>query len=246
MSTASASSIQQAVRSGRDVWGERLLRARGGPTYAAARRFLNPLSRAVQWYRQPLTPSGSYYLPLSFPFTSHGSTVFALHVADGSEIISRVVGGPSLAVYVGSGDERYGSCAARLRPARLGGNSLPILETAYTDANAVRYRQESFVGRALGARSVVSFVRIAVDARHARRTATVRLAPWRMLGRVAPARLGGAGRARLIVSPGASLAGGAMRWRVPAGTTRTIYAEWLHAPSVARYLHATPRAYAAA
>jgi hypothetical protein len=246
LSTAYSASVQQAVASGRDLWGEQLLRAPGGPTLAGARSFLKPLSRAVQWYRQPLTPTGSYYVPLSFPFSAHGSTVFALHVADGSGVMTRSVDGPSLSVYVGAGGERYGSCAARAQPARLAGGYLPILETAYIDANGVRYRQESFVGRALSASSVVSFVRLTVDARQAREPSFVRLAPWRELDRVAPARLGGDGKARLIVSSGANVADGTMRWRVPAGSTRTIYAEWLHAPSAARYLHATPRAYDAA
>jgi hypothetical protein len=238
--------VQRAVASGRDLWGEQLLRAPGGPSLAGAERFLAPLGRAVQWHRRPLTPTGSYYLPLSFPFSSNGSTVYALHVADGSEIESRVVGGPSLSVYVGSGSERFGSCASRQQPARLAAGYLPILETGYTDRDGARYRQESFVGRALGARSVVSFVRIRVDARRARRAVTVRLVPWRTLARIAPARLGAGSRARLIVSSGANLADGGMRWRVAAGTTRTIYAEWLHGPSVARYLHATPSAYRAA
>jgi hypothetical protein len=241
-----AASVQKAVASGRDVWGEQLLRARDGPTLAAAQRFLTPLDRAVQWYRQPLTPTGSYYVPLSFPFSSKGSTVYALQVADGSEIESRVVGGPSLSVYVGSGSERFGSCASRRQPARLAAGYLPVLETRYADENGVRYRQESFVGRTFGARSVVSFVRLTVDTLDAREPATVRLVPWRTLVRIAPARLGAGGRARLIVSRGANYSGGAMVWRVPAGTTRVIYAEWLHAPSAAHYLHATPAAYDAA
>ena len=182
-------------------------------------------------------------MPFSFPFSAKGSTVYALHVADGSEIETRVVGGPSLSVYVGSGKERFGACTARREPARLAAGSLPILETGYTDGNGVRFHEESFVGRALGARSVVSFVRITADARHARAASTVRLVPWRTLARIAPARLGAGDRARLIVSHGANFTDGAMRWHVAAGTTRTFYAEWLHAPSVARYLHATPAAY---
>jgi len=128
--------VGQAVAAGRDVWGGRLLRQPGGPTYEGARRLLTPLTRGLQWGGRPLTPSGSYYVPLSFPFTPHGSTVFALHVADGSEIITRRVGGPSLSIYVGSGSERYGSCSARLVPAKLAQGYLPILETSYTDAGA--------------------------------------------------------------------------------------------------------------
>ena len=106
----------------------------------------------MQWQGRPLTTSGSYYVPFSFPFTSYGSTVFALHVADGSEIVTRRVGGPSLTIYVGAGGtDRYGSCSARLRPARLAQGYLPILQTGYADAAGVRYTQESFVGRAYGA-----------------------------------------------------------------------------------------------
>src|SRR5215831_7879508 len=79
------SSVQQAVASNTDLWGSALLRAHGGPSLSRARRFLAPLSEAVQWEGRPLTTTGSYYLPLSYPFTSYGSTVYALHVADGSE-----------------------------------------------------------------------------------------------------------------------------------------------------------------
>jgi hypothetical protein len=241
------SSVQQAVASNSDLWGSALLRAHGGPSLAAAGRFLAPLNEAVEWEGRPLTATGAYYLPLSYPFSSYGSTVYALHVADGSEIVTRRVGGPSLSIYVGSGKERYGSCAARLRPARLAEGYLPILETSYTDAGGVRYRQESFVGRAYGkvygARSIISFVRLDVDATRASRGATVRLVPWRLLTHSAPDRLALKGRARLIVSDGAEFAGGTVRYRVPRGETQTIYAEWLNAPSDARYLHANETAY---
>jgi hypothetical protein len=243
---AYAASVRQAVASGTDVWGSRLLRAPGGPTYAAAQRFLTPLTRALQWEGRPLTASGSYYVPLSFPFTSHGSTVFALHVADGSQIITRRIGGPSLQIDVGSGTERYGSCAARLTRATLADGYLPVLRTAYTDAGGVQYRQESFVGRAYGAygaRSVISFVRLDVDARAAARGATVRIVPWRRLAHSTPDRLVLGGATRLIVSAGAEFADGVVRYRVPPGESRTIYLEWLNAPSDARYLHATAATY---
>jgi hypothetical protein len=243
---AYAASVQQAVASGRDLWAGRLLRARGGPTYAAAARLLTPLERALQWRGRTLTPSGSYYLPLSFAFTSHGPAVYALHVADGSGLVTRRVGGPSLALYVGSGTERYGSCASRLTPARLAEGHLPILETAYVDAGGVRYRQESFVGRAygtFGARSVISFVRLVVDARTSRRGATVRLVPWKRLAHSAPDRLAVRGQTRLIAGAGAEFVDGVVRYRVPAGERRTIYAEWLNAPSDARYVHADAATY---
>jgi hypothetical protein len=246
-SAAYTSTIEQAVDSNSDLWGARLLRARGGPTYAGARRFLAPLNGAVQWGGRPLTASGAYYLPFSFPFTSYGSTVYALHVADGSEIITRWADGPSLTIDVGDGRERYGSCVARLSPARLAEGYLPILETAYTDAGGVRYRQESFVGRAFGkkygARSVISFVKLDVDASQATRGATVRLVPWRLLTHSAPDRLALKGQTRLIVSDGATFAGGVVRYHVPRGQTETIYAEWLNQPSDARYVHANEAVY---
>jgi hypothetical protein len=239
-------SVRQAIDSGRDLWGERLLAARGGPTYEAAQRYLTPLLHAVQRQQRPLTPSGFYYVPLSFPFTSYGSTVFALHVADGSEIITRHVGGPSLAVYVGKGNERYGSCEARLQPARLADGHLPIVQTTYVDAAGVHYRQESFVGRsygAFGAQSVISFVKLQIDARSARAGATVRLVPWKRLAHTAPDRLALRGATRLIVSEGAEFVEGTVRYRVARGDTATVYAEWLNKPSDARYVHADAKTY---
>ena len=246
LTSAYTGAVDEAVASRRDLWGARLLREPNGPTYTAARRFLTPLSRALQWRGRPLTPSGSYYLPLSFPFTPYGSTVFALHVADGSEIVTRRVGGPSLAVFVGSGREAYGSCSSRLRQAQLAQGYLPILQTAYTDAGGVRYSQESFVGRAygtFGARSVISFVRLVVDARASSHGATVRLVPWRRLAHSAPDRLALGGRTRMIASEGGDVVQGVFRYRVAAGERRVINVEWLNAPSDATYLHATEGAY---
>jgi hypothetical protein len=246
VTSAYAASVQQAVDSRRDLWGGELLRAKGGPTLAAARGYLSPLTRGMQWGGRPLDTSGSYYLPLSFPFTPYGSTVFALHVADGSEIITRRVGGPSLAIFVGSGSEQYGSCSARLQPAKLVDGYLPVLDTGYTDANGVRYRQESFVGRAYGAygaRSVISFVRLTVDTRKSAHGATVRLVPWKRLAHSAPDRLALGGQTRLIVSDGAQFVDGVVRYQVPAHTIQTVYAEWLNAPSDARYVHANQSTY---
>jgi hypothetical protein len=241
-----ASSVQQAVDSGRDLWGGELLRAKGGPTLEAASRYLSPLTRGMQWGGRSLDTTGSYYLPLSFPFTPYGSTVFALHVADGSEIITRRVGGPSLSIFVGSGSEQYGSCTARLQPAKLVDGYLPVLDTGYTDANGVRYRQESFVGRAYGAygaRSVISFVRLTVDARQSAHGATVRLVPWKRLAHSAPDRLALGGQTRLIVSDGGEFVDGVVRYQVPAHTIKTVYAEWLNAPSDAKYVHANQSTY---
>src|SRR5262249_8377386 len=119
-------------------------------------------------------------------------------------------------------------------------------ETSYVDAQGVRYRQESFVGRRggrLGARAVISFVRLAVGARHARANAMVRLVPAPRLGRGGPDRLSVGARARLIVCRGGRLTGGVAAYRIRPGTRQTLYAEWLHAPSRARAVHANAATY---
>jgi hypothetical protein len=184
-SWAYARGVGAATRSRRDTWGDNLLARRGGPTYDGATKLLAPLVYATQRGRRPLTRSGVYYLPLAYPTDVYAATAFALHVADGSQIISRRVDGPSLTIYVGrTGRERYGSCLARTTLATLADGYLPIVETAYTDANGVRYTQESFAGRTGGARSIVSFVHLTVDATEAKTGAVVRFAasdPKRLL-----------------------------------------------------------------
>src|SRR5437762_954754 len=76
------------------------------------------------------------------PCGPQGASAAALHVDDGSQIVS---GRRVLTVVVDG--ERYGSCLARLTPARLADGYLPILETAYRTRIGARYEQESFVAR---------------------------------------------------------------------------------------------------
>ena len=97
--------------------------------------------------------SGVYYLPFAQPDGPLGAGTVALHVADGSEIVSQRVGGPALEVSVAGGP--YGACLARLTPATLADGWLPILETRYSG-----YTQESFAARIPETRSLVSFVRV--------------------------------------------------------------------------------------
>ena len=166
-----------AVRSRTDLWGNRLLATRGGPTYAGAARFLRPLLYARGARGAKLTDSGVYYLPFAQPDGARGAGSVALHVADGSQILAQHVGGRSLVVWVGDGRERYGSCLTRLAAAALAGGYLPILETRYVDETGARYAQESFAARVPANGSLVSFVRISVDARRANHTTRLRLAP---------------------------------------------------------------------
>ena len=112
----------------------------------------------------------------SFTVSPYEPRGFALHVADGSEIIAGRVGGRNLTILVGRhGSERYGSCLARLVPARLARGYLPLLQTAYVDADGDHYQQESFVARLPGTKLLASFVRLSVNT--VRTVAVVRLLP---------------------------------------------------------------------
>lgn len=126
-SAAYAARVLHALRSGQDVWGNALLATRDGPTYEGASRYLEPLLFAGARGQTKLTASGVYYLPFGA----------RLHVADGSQVIARRVGGRTLTVLVDG--ERYGSCLGRLGRARLADGWLPILQTTYR-----AYAQESF------------------------------------------------------------------------------------------------------
>jgi hypothetical protein len=155
-STAYARRVDRALRAKQDVWGNELLRAPDGPSYEGAARYLAPLLLARAPKQTPLTASGVHYLAFGRPGR------FALHVADGSQILAQRVGGESLTVTVGrSGEETYGSCLARLETPRLADGYLPILRTAYVDENGSPYRQESFA--TLRAGSLVSLVRLDVN-----------------------------------------------------------------------------------
>jgi len=146
--SASAAEVQHALKSGTDVWGNRLLRSPGGPTLAAARRFLPPLRYARARGGSRLTETGVYYLPFGGEAGQQGASVLRLHVADGSRIYARSVDGPSLAVSVAG--RPFASC----RPA-LAQGWLPILRT-----HDRRFAQESFTARLPGTNTVATFVRI--------------------------------------------------------------------------------------
>src|SRR5207253_6382164 len=109
---AYAAQVDRVLRAGADLWGNELLRAPGGPTLAAASRYLSPLRSARTSHGRPLTASGVYYLPFAQPEGPQGAGSVALHVADGSEIYAGNTTGRSLTIFAGG--ERFGSCGARL------------------------------------------------------------------------------------------------------------------------------------
>jgi len=204
LSPAYAGGVHRALLAKQDVWGNALIARPNGPTYGAVRRLLKPLLFA-RTKTKALTTSGVYYLPFAQPLGVRGAHMVALHVADGSEILSQTAKGPRVKVFVGTdGHERYGSCLARLAAPRLADGFLPILETQYVDAAGTRYRQESFAVRGLGTGDLVSFVRLSADAR-ASNGAVIQLVPE--------------GSRR-----GARVAQGTVRMRVEPGESAAVYA----------------------
>ncbi len=156
----------------------------------------------------------------------------ALHVADGSQIISRRSHGRDLTVGVGvRGRELYGSCLRRLEAPTLAEGHLPILQTSYVDAHGVRYSQESFAVRIPETPSLVSFVRLTADASRSRaRLVRVRLTPSAKGLSRRGSRLTRDGRTFMFFGPGGTYGRPSVKWSVSRGDIRTFYAVWLHVP----------------
>jgi pimeloyl-ACP methyl ester carboxylesterase len=221
-SAAHTSRVERVLRTHHDVWGNALLNAPGGPSYEAARRLLPPLLYARAPGKRPLTESGVYYVPFGQPLGARGAGSVALHVADGSQVIAERVGGRRLTVLVGrQGRERYGSCLARLGQARLVDGYQPIMFTTYTDAAGVRYRQESFAANTRETGSLVSFIRLDVDAtRSSAKAVSLRLKPSvRSL------------RSVLAFSSGGVVKRSVLTYRIKRGARRTVYLAWINYPA---------------
>jgi len=231
--------VQAALSSRTDVWGNQLVNTPGGPTYAAARRFLHPLMLVgPPAGKDPhrLTDSGVYYLAFGRPEDNAGARVVDLHVADGSQVVSDRVRGPSLSVDVGlHATERFGSCLARLAPAKLAAGYLPILKTRYRDASGILYSQESFATRIPQTGSLVSFVRVTIDPRHsghprARIRFTASLKGLHRAGN----QLRHGRKTALVFSPGARVHGASVTYSTLGGRKRTVYAAWISKPSLTK------------
>jgi hypothetical protein len=239
--------IAGAVASGRDVWGEAELRAPGGPSLSAARRYLRPLLFAghVPGRRTvSLTDSGVYYLPFAVPESAAAPGQVALHLADGSEIVAGSVDGRRLRIGVGAaGAERFGSCLARLSTPSLYGGYLPVLETRYRDVAGASYRQESFAARVPQTGSLVSFVRIAADARRASKAVEIRFTVSDPGLRTSGGRLVRGGDAVLLYGSGAHAVASSVVYEIPRGSTRTVYVAWLYTPASVRPLSLDAAAY---
>jgi hypothetical protein len=227
-----AASVRHALGAGHDAWGERLLRSREGPTYNAVARRLAPLFYAAGPRGRRIGDSGVYYLPFAWP-TLFGAQAIALHVADGGTIYASRTSGPKLTISVGSGArERYGSCLARLSTPQLLGGYLPVLETRYVDRGGVHYAQESFAARIGVTRSLVSFVRLTADARHANHPVRLGFSTSaRHLTLAYDGTLSRGVKTHLFVSEGARVRGSTVTYLVPPGETQTVYVGWLIDPA---------------
>ena len=153
-SAAYTASVTRALASGRDLWGDALLRAPGGPTFLGASGHLAPILYARSAKGRPLTRSGVYYLPFADPGGPLGAGSVALHVADGSEIISERAGGPAL---------RVGRRRRALRKPASPGSRRPGSPRAgcrFSRRAMQGYSQESFAARIPETGSLVSFVRV--------------------------------------------------------------------------------------
>jgi hypothetical protein len=228
--------VQRALQDPRDTWGETLLRQPGGPSYEAARRYLKPLflvGRPAGVGGSALTDSGVYYLVFGRTSDAGGGGPTALHVADGSEIVSSRANGSRLRLLVGAdGDEAYGSCLSRLATPSLGEGYLPILDTRYTDAGGAHYRQESFATSVPETGALVSFVRLTVVTPGAVR---VRFAPSETGLREEGNRLLRGTNTDLFFSPGGRLSGSSLVYSFSRGS-HTIYVARLERPASSRPL----------
>jgi hypothetical protein len=218
-------SVDAALRSKVDVWGNRLLARSGGPTYRSVKGFLKPLllvGHPAGRVGTRLTESGVYYVPMGEPggrsFADGGRIEpFALHVADGSQLLSRQANGRSATIFVGaSGGERYGSCLSRLGEPRLAEGYLPVLAVSYADSEGVRYLQESLVARDRATGALASFVRIEARRGTSGREATeIRVAVSDPALMATRDELRSAGRTVLAFSPGATIdRGDGLRYRL--------------------------------
>ena len=231
-SAAYATHVERALLAKQDVWGNALLAAPGGPTYERANRYLAPLVLAAGRGRQPLTDSGVHYVPFGQPPGAQGASAIALHVADGSQIVSERADGRRLTVLVGErGDERYGSCLRRLAAPRLLEGYLPVLETSYVDASGAHYTQESFAIRLPETGSLVSLVQLSVDTRSSTAASTrVRLRPSDSGLTAAGNRLRRGAATQLVFGEGGTFDGSAVTYSFERGANGTVYAAWLNYP----------------
>lgn len=155
------SAVATALAAKTDFWGAQLLARPEGPTYENIKDFLKPLMYAVQPVASgPQTLTGVYYLPFGVPEGLSGRGAVALHVADGSQIITDRFNYRNTQFFVGDGTERFGGDIARVAGQSLYRGYLPVLQVGYTDSRGVRYTHESFATYLPGTTQLASYIKI--------------------------------------------------------------------------------------
>jgi hypothetical protein len=242
---AYAASVRSALGARQDVWGNELLRRRGGPTFDAAARRLAPLLYAIGPRQRRLTSTGVYYIPFGWP-SRFGATNVALHVADGSEILAQRTRAAKLSVGVGAdGREAFGGCVTRLATPALAEGHLPILQTRYSDAAGITYEQESFAShlRQTGD-ALVSFVQLTADNTASEHAVALRFEPSRrgLVGN-ADGTLTRKGKVYLYSSAGGVFDGTGLTYIVPPGVKQTVYVAFPIVPRRSKPATIDERAY---
>lgn len=152
--------VNAALKAKTDVWGEHVLALPEGATYENVKDYLAPL----KLMGTAVTESGVYYIPFGRPLHPSGFGPAALHVGDGSQIISQVHSGDKITIFVGaSGNERYGFAEARLAQESLEEGYYPVLQNQYRDVDGVKYFQESFSDYLFATTELVSFIKLKVS-----------------------------------------------------------------------------------
>ena len=220
LSDSYKANVEQALASGQDLMGNAALAAPGGPTYAAVKDDLKPLMYAFAPAAggSYLDDSGVYYIPFGQPTGLDDRGSIALHVADGSQIISDKAGNRSLRIFVGTdGAERYGECINDLAEPALHDGYLPVLDTKYTDYNGIGYEQESFATDIPGTDLIASYVKLsATPGRSHEKTTQFRFneCPACNLVQQGNRLVDSAGKTYLYFSPGATYSDGNLLYNV--------------------------------
>jgi hypothetical protein len=157
--------VNKALQSNADLFGEEVLKLPAGPTYDHIKDYLTPL----KLIGTAVSESGVYYIPFGRPANLAGYGPAALHLGDGSQIVSQVSTGTKTTIFVGSdGQERYGFAEARLAQEHLEDGYQPILINEYTDVSGVKYIQESFSDYSFATTELVSFIKITIRKENAK------------------------------------------------------------------------------
>jgi hypothetical protein len=156
---AGVATLDEVIRSGRDLWGEAALKQPGGPSYEFFEKLLPPLRYCDAPFRHyPITLSAPGGAPTKVRFISNGSAINAL--ARTTNWMTE--GGIPVYFRVGDELEAFGEDLKRLDGPRYERGYLPIVQLRYHYGPHV-YTQEAFasVDPKLAA-SGVAFVRLGV------------------------------------------------------------------------------------